>query len=143
MNAIATHETVFRAPFRQFHENKWLERQGSTPPEMQRPEGTVYAYVNHGRWIAECPSGCGHAIVASISNPYFLCTICGPKTNDGKWFRVAFPANRTEIETVLLSRPRDRSVPVSMPYMVKTRNWKRGESVEDLRKENAAKGLRR
>ena len=142
MSTIAQHADIFRAPFRQFHENKWLGRQGTSPPDMRSATGTVQAYINHGRGVADCPSGCGNAIAVSIAEPYFLCTVCGQRTNNGQWYHVAFPANRAAIESLLVRRQSTRPVPPNQPYFVNTRNWTVGESVESLGRENRGRGVR-
>lgn len=142
MNIIAQHEHIFRTGYQVFHNTRWIERQGTTPPDISSATGTVQAYINHGRWIAECPSGCGHAVIATVSTPYFLCTNCGPRTNEGQWFHIVFPDDRQGVETELLKRPETPATPPNMPYMVNTRNWKPSESVNDLRVENVTRGIR-
>ena len=142
MSAIAQHEDMFRVPFKIFHENFWIGRQGTSPPDMADATGTVKAYINHGRWVVECPAGCGHAIAASVSNPYFLCTMCGTKTNSGQWFHVTFPAERAEIEQLLVQRAPAHPTRPNMPYFVNTRNWEPDETVEQLEQENRKRGVR-
>lgn len=78
----------------------------------------INAYVNHGRWVADCPA-CNSAAVVTVESPYFRCG-CGLRAG------VQFPPEREAIEDVLGRRP-----------MAENRNWSQGESVADLRIENA------
>ena len=94
---------------------------------------TVKAYVNYGQWVAECPSGDGGAIVASRMEP-FMCPACWNEDWGGQWLAVVFPKAKAEIEAELLKRPK-----VANAY--RTRNWVEGESVTDLKVENAAHGV--
>lgn len=64
------------------------------------------AYVNHSRWIAECPMECGCARVLQRQETMFHCSECGALT------QVEWPANADEIWEALQERPLPR-----------TRNW--------------------
>ena len=91
------------------------------------PVGDVYAYVNHGRWVADCPQpGCTGAMMVTEQQPMH----CGNRDCGGGPWTVAFPAERQQIEVLLLLRPVDRN-----------RNWRPGESLAALRAENAEHGL--
>ena len=53
---------------------------------------TALAYVNHGRWIAECPHECGAARQLQPHDTLFQCTEClsilpitWPSDADGIW----------------------------------------------------------
>jgi hypothetical protein len=92
-------------------------------PSFDGINGIVEAQVNHGRWLAECPS-CPNAIMLSRDALLFLCDNCG----EG-WLNVAWPLNREEIEAMLQYREDDAN-----------RNWTPGETVADLQIENAANG---
>ena len=94
---------------------------------------TVKAYVNYGQWVAECPSGDGGAIQASRTEP-FMCPECWNAPWGGQWLGVVFPANKAEIESALLARPKVRN-----DY--RTRNWVPAESLADLVAENVAHGI--
>jgi hypothetical protein len=80
------------------------------------------AYVNHGRWVADCP--CGGGIACGPDSPDAVCYDCRTERN------ISFPsASRIATATELLSaRP------------LKHQNWRpdQGESVTELRAENAA-----
>lgn len=91
------------------------------------------AYVNWGRWVADCPIQCGGALSLQPAQGTFHCPEC--KTlSDVEW-----PANPDEIWEVLSARP----VP-------KFRNWfpsghmlalragcPNGQTVQELRDETA------
>jgi len=88
------------------------------------PVGSVQAYVNHGRWVADCPMlACYGARMVSDTHP-MQCGSCG-----GGPYRVLFPQQRAAIEAVLLKRPDDRN-----------QNWA-GETLAALRAENRAHGV--
>jgi hypothetical protein len=64
------------------------------------------AYVNHGRWIAECPRNCGGALSLTPRQTSYHCDEC-------KWIGgVEWPDNADEIMEAL----EQRVVP-------RTRNW--------------------
>ena len=88
----------------------------------------VTAVVNHGRWIAVCPT-CGGGVSTHPGWPA-LCLTCddGVGTPVVRLLTtVAWPAPslRAALEKTLRRRPRAAS-----------RNWAPGESAEDLRREN-------
>jgi len=88
------------------------------------PRGDVVAYVNEGRWVADCPQrDCAGAELVDPEWPLFVCCSgcgCGPHC-------VIFPKDREKIEAALVKR----QVP-------RTRNWLPGETVSDLQRENKA-----
>lgn len=86
------------------------------------------AYVNHGRWVTECPYGCGSAQVVTPADPRFFCLGCRNR-GSGRWSPVTFPAQRQVIEAALERRP------------PRNANWLPGEPVERLLKENADHGM--
>ena len=61
----------------------------------------VLARLDAGRWIADCPMGCGGAEKVSQADPVFLCLSCG---SDEKWWPVAFPKTIKAIERELTKR---------------------------------------
>jgi len=82
------------------------------------------AYVNHGRWVADCPDiDCPEAHQVS-GGDVFQCVNCGASGV------VEFPDCVDVVDAVLAVRP----VP-------QTRNWTPDETVEDLQKENEIHGL--
>ena len=81
----------------------------------------VYAYVNHGRWVADCPSCNGAELVSE--NQEFLCGTCG-RVSPAVW-----PDTVTQIEATLNQRPEPN------------RNWNPGETVGMLTAENFENGV--
>jgi len=82
---------------------------------------TVTAYLNHGRWVADCP--CNGAELVTPGET-MLCGSCGAE------HKVGFPTKkqRGEIETLLAKR--------NPP----NQNW-HGETVDELLAENIEHGL--
>jgi len=115
-----------------------LLRRGLTLPplsEVNTQAPPAIAYVNplpNGttRWIAECPdceaAGLTRAEYVWIETPLFFCCHCGNRAIGGSWRNVELPAERLEIEALLLARP-DPS----------TRAWGPHMTLDDLRAENA------
>lgn len=85
----------------------------------------VEAYVNHGRWVVECPD-CAGAQLASLSDPRFMCNCCGNAGVGGAWRPVIWPKARQGIEDLLEVRPPENQ------------NWRPGETAKQLRAENRA-----
>jgi len=99
------------------------------------------ARIDSGRWIAECPF-CGLSVMVDPDDDFFFCLYCAGN-GTGEAGKVRFPENRDEIEAEILSRPviaqgkhpsladeQLHAVPV-----VAARNWKPGQTVEDLQNE--------
>ena len=86
------------------------------------------AYVNHGRWIANCPFGCGGAELAR--EEWFVCRECLNAGGNGR-IPLAWPAGDDvrAIEAALVVRP------------VLNRNWNPDESIGCLLAENVEHGL--
>lgn len=82
--------------------------------------GTIYAYGNQGRWVADCP--CHGAELVAEGQP-MVCGTCAAT------HQVVFPAERVEIDAVLDKRP-----PANQ-------NWYPGETVAQLKAENVTKGV--
>lgn len=101
-----------------------VSRDPIVPKQMAQGQA-VEVYVNHGRWIAECPD-CHGAQVASRTDARFFCVDCLNAWCGGKWLRIAWPRDTDAIESVLLRRETHH------------RNWTPEESVTDLVAENAA-----
>jgi hypothetical protein len=90
-------------------------------------EPPAYAEVNHGRWIAKCPFGCGGAEMVDFDRPSFFCCGCRNTPTFNRPVIVVVPENREAIEAVLLKRPEHPN-----------RNWRPGETLDDLIAENEA-----
>lgn len=82
--------------------------------------GSVFAYVNHGRWVADCP--CGGAELVTETRP-LLCGSCGMVR------RVVWPPDAEDIENLLAVRVDE-----------KTQNWNPGETLAGLAFENERRG---
>jgi hypothetical protein len=65
-----------------------------------------------------------------LDEPLMMCSNCFNGTVGGLWRRVELPGEMSQIEAALLVRP----VP-------NNRNWRPGETVEDLIAENIEHGL--
>lgn len=112
---------------------KRLARLGIDPRRIGSPSDPnaaapkAIAYVNHGRWVADCPAQyCRNAMVISPGAPY-LCAECFNVDAGYRYRLVEWPANRGEIEELLAERP--------VPEVA---NWYPGEDADHLREENAA-----
>ena len=100
-----------------------LKDQSEGPPSVQCKGEPVRAYVNWGRWVADCPHCRSGAMVVSRIDPVFWCVKCGMRGHE--WRSVVFPANADDIEALLVMRPE-----------MANRNWRPGETVDGLRGEN-------
>ncbi len=103
---------------------------------FKEPKGVArdvkaHARIEHGRWIVDCPFGCGGAQLASKLHPQFFCVDCLHRDRaEGLWVAVVFPKNTDAIEAELVLRPH----PVN-------RNWFPGETVRQLRSEREIREL--
>jgi hypothetical protein len=95
------------------------------PTKTSRMKALV-AYVNHSRWIVDCPD-CNSAQVASPSDPRFFCAECANVAVDGAWRRVVFPDDVDTLEQALDARREPA-----------TRNWLPHETVDELHAETEA-----
>lgn len=105
----------------------------------------VTARFNHGRWIADCPHCNGAERVRPseefVCGSHFALEAEARRPNEanirakdisrenGQIYPVNFPDDKKKIEKLLRYRPR--------PNM----NWEAGESLDLLRRENAAHGI--
>jgi len=98
------------------------------PPPTDRNEGTTYAYLNHGLWMAPCIAGegCYGLVFVTSRFPYMWCVDCG-----AGWFDVEFPKNKEAIVRELEKRPIPR---LGMLHA----NWVPGETLAKLRRETKA-----
>lgn len=106
------------------HWKQWADRRQL--PLRTRP-GTVAAYVNDGRWVADCPE-CNGGIACDPDYDRGCCLDCGTIT------KIRFPA-QDDIDAAVWAlgvRPPDG------------RNWNchRGETVADLRGELIRRGIK-
>lgn len=101
------------------------------PPFETKVAGSVDCYVNHGRWVADCPAGDGGALLVSADEPLFWCLVCGNKANGGAWYVVRFPQDAEQIEALLSARSNRNN-----------RNWGLAEDVAVIAAENAERGIK-
>lgn len=96
----------------------------------------VAAFVNHGRWVVNCPSERCHAAIRLLDGETVACdctddAVCDHMGRCDQPIAPILPRHATRIEAVLLRRPqRD------------TRNWLPGETVAHLQAENLEHGVR-
>ena len=93
-------------------------------PKGLSGEHIIHAYVNHGRWIVECPS-CSSAQVASRTDPRFFCSECLNGYAGQEFVAVVWPEDAEAIEAELEKRPQKTN-----------QNWMTHETVSILRAEN-------
>ena len=92
------------------------------------------ARVDHGRWIADCPTeGCDGAEFVSLNGQPFFCTECRNAVTDNVPIPVVLPDEKTrgQIDAYLSARP-----------LAVTRNWRPDETVKQLQQENRKNGIR-
>ena len=108
----------------------------------------VKAFVDHGRWLGRCKV-CANPIYVSYVTPILYCPECGNGGSRAAW-GVEFPVEREAIERELVVRPVELPDPKklirndveralnSRPVIAGlVRNWLPGDSLEQLRAENA------
>jgi hypothetical protein len=76
-------------------------------------QGKVYARLDWGRWIADCPFCKGAEYVSRVGRLFF-CLSCGMKDNGGHPMHAVFPRDLQEIEASAASKS------------VEFQNWRRG-----------------
>lgn len=93
----------------------------------------AYAYLNHGRWVVECPrDGCANAYLARTAPKRCECVsveVCTHSEQCDQIIDVVTPDNRRAIELAVSTRP------------YANRNWRPGETVELLEAENIEHGV--
>lgn len=137
---IATARTLYNVhDADEYH--RWLLTRGSVRQRMQllnvraNQVGTpdnpdvnappALAYVNHGRWVADCPTPfCTGAAVLMPGAPY-LCGNCLNAECGYRYRLVEWPIQRREIEDILSAR-----------LLPENANWRPGETIERLALEN-------
>lgn len=104
---------------------RWAEHAAKHRLELVADDRTVAAYVNYGRWVADCPE-CNGGIACWDQNPAGCCLDCG------HIFTVEFPADADAATRVLAKRTRPAN-----------RNWRPDQQdVDALRRENTLMGGR-
>ena len=88
----------------------------------------MYATNICSRWIVTCPD-CGGGEEVDLKARLFFCCSCYNESAGGRWRPIQIPAERENIERVLLARQDSRM-----------RNWLPHESVDDLLVQNVTLG---
>lgn len=134
---ILTHEDMFRLPYGVFVRGM-ATKKSMRPPGQDGVTGgaPIRAYINHGKWVVECPD-CTGAQVVSEEERRFWCVSCGNATINFAWRHVRLPRDRDKIEAALVVRPAARADKAI------TRNWNLDETVADLEQENVDHGVER
>lgn len=98
-------------------------------PDPEDPDAPTLellrAFVERGAWMVQCH--CLSAALACRTDHRFYCVTCGNVEVDGAWIEVQWPDDADAIEELLVKRMYSAN-----------RNWRPGESLEQLADENAA-----
>ncbi|MEU8683134.1 hypothetical protein [Streptomyces sp. NPDC048611] len=89
------------------------------------------AYINHGRWVADCPTGCGSARKLEAGDFALPCSECKAISE------VEWPADPDAIWSALLKRPFPKNrnwYPEGHPIAVRAR-LPHGQTVSQLEDE--------
>ncbi|MFT2016287.1 hypothetical protein ACMA1D_10655 [Streptomyces sp. 796.1] len=91
------------------------------------------AYVNHGRWVADCPVDCGSALALQPRQSAYHCPECKQLA------KVEWPANADDIMAALERRmvPRTRNWFPAGHTLALRSGAPHGQSVKDLDDETA------
>ena len=115
-----------RLPTRGRQEQFWRRALHTRRLELIDEISTVLrAYVNHGRWVADCPA-CNGGVLGP--NPQDGGT--APCLDCGHLYTIAYPQEWRAIQALLVRRPR-----------MENRNWRPGETCALLRAENLEHGV--
>lgn len=95
------------------------------------------AYVNYGRWVADCPAECGGAMTLEGRQNLFACAVC-KQINQVEW-----PPNPDEIFETLLRRPlaKNRNWFPKDHFLALRGNMPHGQTVKELEEEAEANGV--
>ena len=111
-----------RHPVKPARGAEWVHQMLGSASHAQMDAGTnpdpdtyIPAYVNHGRWVVDCPD-CRNAQLACKTDPRFLCDNCGNVAVGKLWRTVVWPPNVNGIESMLQNRP------------LENQNWEPGET---------------
>lgn len=166
---ILQHEDLFADDFITFLGAQFVVNQTNSPVIVGNSavvNNTLAARIDNGRWVVDCPSRdprsgktlCTAAMATSSIFDLFVCPVCGSPENGGRWYEVVYPAEREEIERLLLMRPDpgERTVngvkvgngrfwsPVDVVFQPnETDVYRRmpGQTIDELRAENLELGF--
>lgn len=117
-----------------------LQMKGAWPTKVTQAV-TAYAYVNHGRWMIDCPWGCNSAQYAARSDRRFFCVECD-SGGTAQWAPVEWPDDLevAAIEAALGLRPDETLRNWEPPTMREAKHLK-PETAADLVAENKDHGV--
>lgn len=103
---------------------------GYIPPPGATALPVAHAFVNAGRWMTQCPFGCGSAQVISETDRFWYCVTCANYSANGHSIPIMWPAADfcIALEDLLIERP------------AIFQNWVPGETLEQIQAENIARG---
>jgi len=130
MFQMTLQEFVRSNTFKQVAQKRGFNAPPITNISTEKP---AYAYVNNGRWVAQCMGCKGGAEYVWLNGPHqMFCANCGNKDINGQWRLVIVPEGDTltVITKLLLKRPDPA-----------TQNWMPQEDVYNLLKENLEYGV--
>lgn len=90
------------------------ERGGEIPePDPGTDESApVIAFIDHGRWLAECGlfdtergRTCKNAQYVDVDDPRFFCITCHNNEVGGQWREVEWPADVEAVEETIIELP--------------------------------------
>ena len=142
MKTLMRDSNIVLAGARTISHRQWFIRQAEgrghmlSHAEHDARRQKVKAYLNHGRWIADCPldhegQKCTGAECVTEDDKVFLCLSCGNTEINGDFIKVVFPppGQRHKFEMSLALRPEA------------LRNWVPGETPARIAKENRKHGV--
>ena len=113
---------------------RWVEKlvndRWATAVDWEMAGAPLKAWINYSNWAVNCDC-CRESVVAEPGEPFY-CPNCENAANGYKARPVDWPDenDRAEIEHMLLLRPNPD-----------TRMWMAGETIDDLKRQNAECGL--
>jgi hypothetical protein len=100
---------------------------GNLPIPWNETRGELQAQITDAVWFCSCPH-CNTPVIVDDKEPVFFCPTCLCAANDGKPYAVTFRGKQA-VEDLFAKRKDPR-----------TRNWLQGETIQQLRTEQAARG---
>ena len=117
---------------------------------------TLIAYINHGRYMVDCPK-CGNAHVVERSADTLVCPACWTGLRAQKFITDSYGALISVPHVELIFETRQQAQAAGDEYLIEyppaeimdvlrvrpiqNMNWVPGETIEDLHAENVAHGL--
>lgn len=101
---IETVRTQWRMGHAEFVHHHLTKRRHRDQMPKDIADVAVEARVDGGRWVVDCPF-CPGAELLDPDDLRFFCLGCYNEGAEGRWLQVIVPAEKEEIETVLMERP--------------------------------------